>query len=550
MNKMLCILLAALFLLSSCGSPASAPESADKAGGQAAVPEVTAGPAPADDPAPAAVLYPGDAGFRYEGDGFDTPEDAVLYYLAGLKNLNYEQMLRAFAWETLAAHYDFRAYLSYRRAYDPNSTVPIIPFGEEPMLSANVEMLRGTEAACIYLSLAEFGNPAPFEDRRTRVAIADEAEYDAYVNGFDPDRIAKLTEMGDVRFYTPDDITGGYFSKKAGEYYQPYNAAFGADEVRDLAAVADIRDETIGIAPVAARYGDRWYLVSMRSMTYSYLPADQIYSSGFFAVTGKIVERLQSCSSVRTAPLPEAEYGGFRYEGDGFDTPEEAVACYLEGLKNRNVQQMMKAFAWETQSSRYSLRDYIPGMSSQVNLEYGVGLPSLNDLTQAANLVQLRNQQCRYINMAIRLYALDGEELPVNMAMGRVPLMTDEDTDAFLNLFRNERMLKLGEISNIRTAAPEMLIPSYIQAKYIPEYLEKYRVVYGADEIRDIAGIADMGDETLFCNPLAARYGDRWYLVSLGGGSSLLYDGKWQQGFFTRKGTLEDALAEIWQNGK
>ena len=37
--------------------------------------------------------------------------------------------------------------------------------------------------------------------------------------------------------------------------------------------------------------------------------------------------------------------GRIRYEGQGFATPEDALACYMEGLKNLDFEQMMSAFA-------------------------------------------------------------------------------------------------------------------------------------------------------------------------------------------------------------
>ena len=44
-----------------------------------------------------------------------------------------------------------------------------------------------------------------------------------------------------------------------------------------------------------------------------------------------------------------------KLEGPGFDTPEEALACYMEGLKNLDFEQMLSAFAWETQAEHYSI---------------------------------------------------------------------------------------------------------------------------------------------------------------------------------------------------
>ena len=537
MKKVLCMLLAALFLLSSCGAPAPAPENAAESGGQ---PEPTAAPEPS------AALYPGDTGFRYEGDGFDTPEDATLYYLAGLKNLNYEQMLHAFAWETQAERFNFRAFLAYMKNYDPYSTIPMTPSEDELTLSANLETLRGTRSSRIYLSLAAFANQDAFPDGRTMVTVQDDAGYDAYVQGFDMERIGKLKEMDHVRFYSPDDVTGKYYSgEKVQAKIRDLTAVYGADEIRDVVAVADIGDETIGIAPTTARYGNKWYIVFMDSLTYTRLARDLVSGAGIAVVPDEMKTALLSLNPTLSADLPDTEFAGFRYEGDGFDTPEEAVVCYLEGLKNRNMQQMLKAFAWETQSRCYSLKDYSRIVYS-VNLYNGIGMPSLNDFFIAANLVNGRFAKSRTIGMAVRAFILNGEEMPIQQMANRVMLKNDEETDAFLALFRNDRTKQFAEMTNIRTMAPEALIPSYSQTELVQKWLDNYRAVYGADEVRDIVGIADFGDETLFCNPVAARYGDKWYLVELRGGAVILMEVYYslkseQQAFLTWKGTVEDA---------
>ena len=79
-----------------------------------------------------------NADFRYEGPGFDTPEDAVLYYLAGLKNLDIEQMLGAFSWETQAAHYSFRDLVLRMKGMEP-TVVPGMPFSDGFSTAAKVE---------------------------------------------------------------------------------------------------------------------------------------------------------------------------------------------------------------------------------------------------------------------------------------------------------------------------------------------------------------------------------------------------------------------------
>ena len=50
---------------------------------------------------------------------------------------------------------------------------------------------------------------------------------------------------------------------------------------------------------------------------------------------------------------------GIRYEGLGFDTPEEALTCYVEGIKELDFEKILSAFAWETQASHYSVKKQI-----------------------------------------------------------------------------------------------------------------------------------------------------------------------------------------------
>ena len=92
---------------------------------------------------------------KYEGKGFGTPEEALTCYMEGLKNLDFEQMLSAFAWETQMAHYDFKAYFERIRAYQPTMR-PRMPSTNDFMFSANVNILRFNQADLIYRSLEQY----------------------------------------------------------------------------------------------------------------------------------------------------------------------------------------------------------------------------------------------------------------------------------------------------------------------------------------------------------------------------------------------------------
>ena len=232
-------------------------------------------------PAESGAVFCGDCGtkleqaasfsVRYEGEGFDTPEEALTCYMEGLKNLNFEQMLGSFAWETQIAHYDFKAFFERIRAYQP-VTRPRMPSVNDFMFSANVNVLRFTQADLIYRSLEQYilGDDAP---SGSAVNLKDSEEVDAFLQKFDNGRLEKLKQMSNIRFLSPDAVTDGKFSNagRNPENFLKQTAVYGADEAVNLVGVADVGDETLFCCPTICRYGDKWYLVSVSSFTSSIL---------------------------------------------------------------------------------------------------------------------------------------------------------------------------------------------------------------------------------------------------------------------------------------
>ena len=62
----------------------------------------------------------------YEGSGWNTPEDAVLHYLDGLKEQDLDKMISAYAVESYIDHFDPQAYLERYYQFYPCMT-PHIP---------------------------------------------------------------------------------------------------------------------------------------------------------------------------------------------------------------------------------------------------------------------------------------------------------------------------------------------------------------------------------------------------------------------------------------
>ncbi len=209
-------------------------------------------------------------GLRYEGEGFDTPEAAVACYMEGLKNLDFEQMLSAYAWETQAEHYSVEALLSRLRVYSP-ATYPRMPVVNGFLKTANLEVLRATEVRTIYNGLETYIMGEDYPDGRM-IPLMEEGTVDTFIQTFDNGRLEKLAGMAEIQFFNPDMVTGGKFSlEKIQEDFRKMMAHYGADEVVNVVAAAALEEGLVICMPTVARYGEKWYMVSLSSMTSSLL---------------------------------------------------------------------------------------------------------------------------------------------------------------------------------------------------------------------------------------------------------------------------------------
>ena len=230
-----------------------------------------------------------------------------------------------------------------------------------------------------------------------------------------------------------------------------------------------------------------------------------------------------------------------RLEGNGFDTPEEAVTCYLEGLKNLDFNQMLWAFAWETQAEHFSVDAKIRRLQAYM-ATLKPRLLGDSDFIRTANLYSLRAAQIDSIYQSIELYILR-EDHPLKSSTGAIVLREDGDFDAFKEKFNNGRLEKLTGLTNIRFLTPDEVTEGKFSHEKNQENYIKMNAMYGADETVDVPAVADLDGEILFCCPTVARYGDKWYLVSVSSMTNMIMGmNVMQQAFATAEGTLDDLL--------
>ena len=199
-----------------------------------------------------------------------------------------------------------------------------------------------------------------------------------------------------------------------------------------------------------------------------------------------------------------------RYEGDGFSSPEEAVTCYMEGYKNLDMDQILGAFSWETQASRLSVEKNAERLGAY-NPALFPRMPAFNEFMTRATVEAIRATQVRMIYAALESYIL-GEEAPNGVP---IPLDSPEAVTEFMNKFDNGKLENLALMTNIRFVSPDEVTKGMFSNEINQRSFMKQTAYYNADEVVNIVGFADVGGETFFCIPTVARYGDRWYLVSV-----------------------------------
>ena len=226
---------------------------------------------------------------RYEGEGFDSPEEAVTNYLNGLKNLSYDQILKSFAWETQAAHYSVAAQLNRIKVYNL-SMRPRIPNINYFAEHANLQQIINRETDLLYRSIEACVMGTDYHGGEN-VMLKDEEAVTQFLETFKKGQLEKLTTLHNIRFFSADELTKGWFTSEKGQKnFAAMTAPYGGDEAVNVVALAELDGgEYLFCAPVAVRYGKKWYLASFTSVVSTYLGLSPEYHA-FICVSASDVD--------------------------------------------------------------------------------------------------------------------------------------------------------------------------------------------------------------------------------------------------------------------
>ncbi len=222
---------------------------------------------------------------RMEGPGFDTPEEAVTHYLEGLRDLDMEKMLGAFAWETWEEHFDLRARILWLASYNPTTFTAFgMPDPDNALGSVNIHLYRAYTATQIFRSILAYMVDYD-QDLLTKAITINRTDPDTDIDElyghFGAGKAGSFSTLSNIRFVSLDEVTGHYSNEQNQRSRERMYGPYGADECITTAALFDMGGQACFFSAVTARYGDRWYIVNLSSHLDGILGLP-VYGAGFY----------------------------------------------------------------------------------------------------------------------------------------------------------------------------------------------------------------------------------------------------------------------------
>lgn len=220
--------------------------------------------------------------------------------------------------------------------------------------------------------------------------------------------------------------------------------------------------------------------------------------------------------SMPAPPAQSAEPASFRLEGDGFATPQEAALHYLEGLKERDANKMLRSFAYETYIENFDLEAYLDQMAGW-SFNLNPGLPNEVEMYRQLNTMMLYSSIAQTTKAMLLNFNWEGSDRDIYMPFSLVKEF--ESTGAALDFLAQDRTALLETISDIHFVDPLTIVENEkrFTSERMLKNLEKTRVRMGADELSHLAAALKFNGEDVFFACSAARYGEKWYLYSVPG---------------------------------
>ncbi len=203
-------------------------------------------------------------------------------------------------------------------------------------------------------------------------------------------------------------------------------------------------------------------------------------------------------------------------EGEGYDTPEDAIRAYAEYLKEGDINKIYSVFAVESYLTHYDMLQYY----EDYHIFYPYAFPTqgycqiLLDGSELANGLNIENRKSYISTNVYRSYIycmteqIDNEETKEKINNAN-PIRLEEEVGEVVDYFELNPGFADMEIKEIMK--PSDFGP--ISRDQISKYDERMKNQMNAEDVKDVCIRVSVDGKDYVIFMLAACYGNKWYLV-------------------------------------
>lgn len=216
-----------------------------------------------------------------------------------------------------------------------------------------------------------------------------------------------------------------------------------------------------------------------------------------------------------------------RAEGGGFSSAEEAVTAYTDALAAGDFDALLQVFAIETYVEHLDFGASLERVGVYQPLGGGLPLPSSDPFNESINVEQRRATVASTIRN--QYFTLANPELDTTISQRLADAEAVEQLTSSLEAtMRADALAGFAEaefvaLEDVDASAAELFVSDASRGND-----EAMLAILGADESAELAvraAAGDRGGEPVVATFRAVRYGDRWWLETLGGQFATLVGG-------------------------
>lgn len=210
----------------------------------------------------------------------------------------------------------------------------------------------------------------------------------------------------------------------------------------------------------------------------------------------------------------------------GFDSPEDAVIAYLEGLRDSDLNRMIYAFAVERYVENYNFEALLNRLQAYT-LTHEIRMPNANEFVTAMNIESRRARVIDGIIMQHIFLAHPELDMLATQAVD-----VEHISDFVGDFSENLNALDLYSIEILGFIPPEALDERYL-SEHNQSVLASQAEVLGAEQLASRVAVFEMDGEKYLLLVDVAEYKGAWYLSDLGGNIGILLNiSSFLQGMF------------------